>query len=1064
MDPQTLTNLFSCTFSPDPNVQKRAELEIRKLGGQEGMVTTVLQIVGNDGVDLATRQAAAVYLKNRVYSSYFVETATRPDQTPIAASDRNNLKATILPLLASSPSRAITVQLAGALKNVVARDFPEQWPTLVDDVKKLLASGDVREVHAGCVAALEMVRAFRFRQNNEILPKLVVEFFPTLVNIATQALSNAPAGPGQEVPIILHIILKTYSTSIILQLSPHQQSAESLVPWGRLLFQVVNIQVPKEAVEEDEDERERSEWWKAKKWAYKILGRLFHRFGNPSQLPSTLQKDYGPFAQHFVTNYAPEIFKVYLQQIELYVSGQAWLSKKCQYRVFTFFTECVKPKSTWALLKPHFENLVSSYVFPQLSFTPAKQEQWESDPIEFVRTTVGTCTPERCIVTPRQTEHTADEFEAFDSPVSAATSFLFSLASNRTKTTFLPILGFINRVLQSKPAAPQRYGALNMTAALGPFIMRHPDVKGNMEQFMVQHVLPEFTASEPYMRAVACEVLGTVIKAGFKFSNEQHLHQHFTAIAATIDDAELPVRVHACLALTEMVTDSEIVKTAVAPQVGKVIQTLLKLSEETDLDILNHCMESMVDTYQTELLPVAAELTARLCETYGRLAKESLNSEEIDGGSIDLDSIMGSDVNEDKTFAAMGVAKTISTVVNAVDSSPEILAQIQEIIIPIVVFTLENKLLDLLDNMYDLVDALTYKLRSIAPNMWPVFELTYKLFKSDAVDFLDEMLPSLDNFVSFGTEVFKARPDYRQMVLDIYQTSITSEHLGENDAVNGCKLAESMLLNLRGCIDDALQPIITTALSLGKNVNTKALQIANLNVLVNAILYNPTATLHILEQAGPGTARKFFDEWFAAINAPARLPRVHDKKLSIVALCALMEVDPANVPESIQEGFHGIVSAALKLFQEYPKAVQARKELEEAYQNESDDESDEDDSKYLNMNEEDDDVWDEDSAYVELLANEGQRLREKSAKVAAGEDFEDDDEDEEEIDEELGYISPLDTIDPYTSFKQALTSFQMKNAQGYQLATTSLSPDLQTFLMEVMRIAEEHSTQAVAQS
>ena len=64
------------------------------------------------------------------------------------------------------------------------------------------------------------------------------------------------------------------------------------------------------------------------------------------------------------------------------------------------------------------------------------------------------------------------------------------------------------------------------------------------------------------------------------------------------------------------------------------------------------------------------------------------------------------------------------------------------------------------------------------------------------------MLPSLDNFVSFGVDVFKARPDYRQMVLDIYQTSINSENLGENDAVSGCKLAESMLLNLRGSIDD----------------------------------------------------------------------------------------------------------------------------------------------------------------------------------------------------------------------------------------------------------------------
>lgn len=139
--------------------------------------------------------------------------------------------------------------------------------------------------------------------------------------------------------MMLHLILKTYRTTTVLQLSTHQQSAESLVPWGRLLFQVVNLQIPKEAVPDDEEERERCEWWKAKKWAYGILGRLFHRFGNPSQLPSSMQKDYAAFAQHFVTSFAPEIFKIYLQQVELYVSGQAWLSKKCQYQIFTFFTE-----------------------------------------------------------------------------------------------------------------------------------------------------------------------------------------------------------------------------------------------------------------------------------------------------------------------------------------------------------------------------------------------------------------------------------------------------------------------------------------------------------------------------------------------------------------------------------------------------------------------------------------------------------------------------------------------------------------------------------------------------
>jgi hypothetical protein len=48
-----------------------------------------------------------------------------------------------------------------------------------------------------------------------------------------------------------------------------------------------------------------------------------------------------------------------------------------------------------------------------------------------------------------------------------------------------------------------------------------------------------------------------------------------------------------------------------------------------------------------------------------------------------------------------------------------------------------TSLKDLFDNMYELVDSLTFKSRSISPNMWPVFELTYELFRTDAIDFLD---------------------------------------------------------------------------------------------------------------------------------------------------------------------------------------------------------------------------------------------------------------------------------------------------------------------------------------
>ena len=64
-----------------------------------------------------------------------------------------------------------------------------------------------------------------------------------------------------------------------------------------------------------------------------------------------------------------------------------------------------------------------------------------------------------------------------------------------------------------------------------------------------------------------------------------------------------------------------------------------------------------------------------------------------------------------------------------------------------------------------------------------------------------EMLPSLDNFVSFGGDVIKSRPDYITMLVDIYTESITNDQLGQNDRVNGSKLAECLLLHLRGGID-----------------------------------------------------------------------------------------------------------------------------------------------------------------------------------------------------------------------------------------------------------------------
>jgi hypothetical protein len=109
-----------------------------------------------------TRQAVSVWIKNRVALSYSAEPArVGPDHKPISPADRSALKTNILPLLAASPSRSITVQLASTLKTLISNDFPERWPELLGSAKALLTSNNIREVGAGTVVVLEMVRAFR---------------------------------------------------------------------------------------------------------------------------------------------------------------------------------------------------------------------------------------------------------------------------------------------------------------------------------------------------------------------------------------------------------------------------------------------------------------------------------------------------------------------------------------------------------------------------------------------------------------------------------------------------------------------------------------------------------------------------------------------------------------------------------------------------------------------------------------------------------------------------------------------------------------------------------------
>lgn len=1037
MDPQALSGLFGTTYSPDPNMRKRAELQIRALSKEEGMLPAVMQIIGAEGVDPSIRQACAVWLKNRVERAYVVGADnTTSDHTPVSVGDRAALKSGLLQLLVSATSRPLRLQLANVLRSIISRDFPQEWPGYLENVTALLSSQNPQEVYVGLIATVEPIKAFRYRSSSNNLEVITAATFPLLLRIGQQVAAN-PSGPMTAE--FLHLVFQSYKNAALTSLLPSQMAPDSIVPWGRLMLDVVSLRVP--LADMDEEEMEKHEWWKAKKWAYASLNLLFSRYGNPSQMPASLAKKYKTFADNFVTSFAPQILTVYLEQARLYVAREVWLSKRSLYFIGQFFCECVKPKTTWHLLKPHFETLVSSFAFPQLCFTTEKQELWRDDSNEYLR-------------------RTFEEYDDYHSGVSTATSFLLTLAKTRTSATFIPTLTFVQNLLAAESTPPeQRFGALNMVVCLSSVIMVHPNVKGDIDTFLLRNVIPLLGSDVGYLRAVAAEVVGALEQRFVTWNNPEGLAVAYNAIVKAMDDPETPVRVHASLALAEMLRHTY-VKDAVKQIIGKVIQTYLELAEATELDTLNSTMDTFVQLYADELLPVSAQLTSRLATTYMRYVQEVI---QLEGAEEPSDSAL--EASENKMFTLAALLKTIGTIVTAMDGSTEITMQIQQILIPPILITLQHSIIDVLDHALDLVDSLTFNLKTISPDMWPIFEQMYKLFKGNVIDFLEEMLPSLDNFMSYGKETFFARPDYCEMIVDMYETAMASQHLGEADRVNACSLIEAFMLNLRGHVDDKIPRILTVALKqLDPAPKTRSLRLANLNVLVNAVLYNAPLAFQVIESFSPNSSRIVFDKWFKSMSEPGGLPRVHDMKLSIMAMCGLLELDPNNIPVSVKDGWASIVPAMLGVFKGLPDAVSMRKKLQEEFAEEDDEELEDEDDVLVLDHDDEEDVYDEDTAIRDVMARETERLQQNAEKLAAGQTDVVDDESlsDEEIEEELGYISPLDSVDPYLAFQSALATFQNVNPAGYQAATTSLNMNQQVLLGEVMRLAEQKKAELAA--
>lgn len=359
-------------------------------------------------------------------------------------------------MTAAQTSRPVVNALADAFRFIASHDYPDRWASLPGALTDALRSGDL----AATLAALRLLRVFAFHYAMKRVPGggpmalMCASVLPLVLQVAQFLLANHAS---VEAASAVHLALKFYFSTIDYRLGayPAACTSASFIAWCGLCNAVLGKALGAGGVggqPSDEDARAQWPWWKAKKWAAKIIARVAERYGKPSDFADDDEEEnrpLRPLAAIFNKSIAPEVVSTALAQLAAWsasggsAASDAWLAPRVRQAYLSLVASASDFSSVWRPLRPHLPLLIESVLFSMLRPTAADIDTFEND-------------PEQWLVAQE------DILSSYVSPASAAENTLRVLTDKRSAAT-LPIVDrFLRRVFEEFAAAPpaaRDYGA-----------------------------------------------------------------------------------------------------------------------------------------------------------------------------------------------------------------------------------------------------------------------------------------------------------------------------------------------------------------------------------------------------------------------------------------------------------------------------------------------------------------------------------------------------------------------------------------------------------------------------
>ncbi|KAI0833709.1 Cse1-domain-containing protein [Trametes gibbosa] len=361
--------------SLNPTTRKQAEQSLQSLSTQPAFLTHLLTLVLQPDQDRAVRLAASVYLKNIVKSRW------DDDEPPLLEADRAALRDDIVPAMIqlSNPSdKAVRAQVAESISLIAKVDFPERWPDLVDKLVGSLSEANY-DVNIGVLeTAHSIFRPWRaearsdtlFTEINYVLGRFTRPFLQLFMHTTSLLFASPPPANLTQVAQAMVSLVDIYYDLSCQDLPPDLEDshAQFFGPENGLFLKLLLWDPPQ--LRGDPDDTTPSLPSQIKTSILEIVELYVKLY------PETLQ------ASASVEAFVRSIWDLVGGGKRPSVADDGLVSQSLRFIASAIRTGHYKQLFS---SKETISGLVQGVVVPNVSLREHELEQFEDDPLEYIR-------------------------------------------------------------------------------------------------------------------------------------------------------------------------------------------------------------------------------------------------------------------------------------------------------------------------------------------------------------------------------------------------------------------------------------------------------------------------------------------------------------------------------------------------------------------------------------------------------------------------------------------------------------------------------------------------------